>query len=82
MSIGLILIVATLWFIMSVKTLAFALTDLADGRPDRLTILSYSFVGLVWPLTYVVLSLILIFGVNSQSIGTSILKIREAWKRK
>jgi hypothetical protein len=82
MSIGLIIAIAALWSLMGIKTWAFALTDLADGEPDRLTTLSYGFVGLLWPLTYLILSLLLIFGVNSQSLGASISKIREAWSKR
>lgn len=82
MSIGLIVIIAALWSLMGIKTWAFALTDLADGSPDRLTTLSYGFVGLLWPLTYLILSLILILGVNNQSLRTSVNKIKQAWFKK
>jgi len=77
-TIGLILLII-LWFLLGVKTWAFVITDLADSNPDRFTVISSFFAGLIWPLTYAVLSLILIFGVASQSIGYSLSKIKGAW---
>lgn len=82
MSTGLILLIMFLWSLMGVKTWAFALKDLATEDQDRLTVLSYSFVGALWPLTYIILALILIFGVNSQSLGSSVSIIKKAWRRK
>ena len=82
MSIGLIVIITTLWSLVGVKTWAFGITDLADEEPDSLATLSYAFVGLLWPLTYLILSIILIFGVNSQSLGGSISTIKKALSKK
>ena len=70
------------WLVMGLKTWAFGITDLADAYPDRSAVFAYFFVGLLWPLTYTILSLILIFGVNSQSLDSSLGKIVKAWKNK
>ena len=70
------------WLAMGVKTWAFGLSDLADSNPDRSAVYAYFFVGMLWPLTYAILALILIFGVNSQSLDSSLGKIVKAWKNK
>jgi hypothetical protein len=82
MSIGLIVIITALWSLVGVKTWAFGITDLADEKPDRLSTLSYAFVGILWPLTFLILSIILIFGVNSQSLRGSISTIKKALSKK
>ena len=72
-------VLAIMWFLVGVKTWAFVITDLADGQPDKFTGIASFFTGLVWPLTYVILSIILIFVVANQSLGKSISKIKGAW---
>lgn len=75
-------IAVAVWLALGVKTWAFGLTDLADANPDRSAVYVYFLVGMFWPITYAILALILIFGVNSQSLDSSIGKILKAWRRK
>ena len=68
------------WLSMGVKTWSFGLSDLADADPNRSAVYAYFFVGILWPLTYALLAMILILGVNSQPLDSSFATIMKAWR--
>jgi len=76
----LLCLACVLWGWAGFKTWAFILTDLMDER-DRLNVVFAFFGGLLWPVTYFLLIIVLIVGIFlGQSIGTSWLVIKQFWR--
>jgi hypothetical protein len=78
----LLLTVLVLWAIVAIKTWSFIITDLVDQK-DRLSVVIGFVGGLFWPLTYILLTIVLIAGVFlGQPIRASLGDVKLAWKRK
>jgi len=79
MTYALIALAVLLWCWFGIKTWAFTVNDVSDhtGKPG--VILGF-FAGLIWPLTYSVLALILLVGVMlGDSLENSIMELKSAW---
>jgi hypothetical protein len=76
----LLAIVTLSWVWIGVKTWAFVAKDLTDGPKTRTTVICSFFGGLLWPITYIVLVLLLLSGVTrGRSFKRSVDDLKGYW---
>jgi len=81
MYITLLVLACLVWTWTGFKTWAFVVEDLSD-HDGKASVFLGSFAGLVWPLTFITLTLVLLAGVLvGNSIRSSCKQLKTQWKK-